>query len=96
MRSSAPGIVLFAERIRTAIARGFTAFDFMRGNESYKYRFGATDQPLYQLACPHCLPGAGVVPMSGAPRTSLSLRRVAMFSVHSCPLAPWEDVRRVA
>ena len=50
------GIVLFAERIRQAIARGFTAFDFMRGNESYKYRFGATDQPLYQLlartACP--------------------------------------------
>jgi len=43
------GIVLFAERIRTAIARGFTAFDFMRGNESYKYRFGATDRPLYQL-----------------------------------------------
>jgi len=26
--------------------------------------------------------------MSGAPRTSLSLWRVAMFSVHSCPLAP--------
>ena len=50
------GIVLFAERIRQAIARGFTAFDFMRGNEPYKYRFGATDQPLYQLlartACP--------------------------------------------
>jgi CelD/BcsL family acetyltransferase involved in cellulose biosynthesis len=50
------GIVLFAERIRTAIARGFTAFDFMRGNESYKYRFGAMDRPLYQLlartACP--------------------------------------------
>jgi len=49
-------IVLFAERIRTAIARGFTAFDFMRGNEPYKYRFGATDRPLYQLlartACP--------------------------------------------
>ena len=50
------GIVLFAERIRMAIMRGFTAFDFLRGNESYKYRFGATDQPLYQLlartACP--------------------------------------------
>jgi CelD/BcsL family acetyltransferase involved in cellulose biosynthesis len=50
------GIVLFAERIRMAIARGFTAFDFMRGNEPYKYRFGATDRPLYQLlartACP--------------------------------------------
>ena len=50
------GIVLFAERIRQAIARGFTAFDFMRGSEPYKYRFGATDRPLYQLlartACP--------------------------------------------
>jgi len=43
------GIMLFAERIRQAIARGFTAFDFLRGNEPYKYRFGATDQPLYQL-----------------------------------------------
>jgi CelD/BcsL family acetyltransferase involved in cellulose biosynthesis len=50
------GILLFAERIRTAMSRGFTTFDFMRGNESYKYRFGATDRPLYQLfartACP--------------------------------------------
>jgi len=26
--------------------------------------------------------------MSGAPKTSLPLRRIAMFSVHSCPLAP--------
>ena len=44
------GIVLFAERIRPAIARGFfTTFDFLRGNEPYKYRFGAIDQPLYQL-----------------------------------------------
>lgn len=50
------GIVLFAHCIRRAIARGCTTFDFLRGNESYKYRFGATDQPLYQLhartACP--------------------------------------------
>lgn len=43
------GIVLFADRIRAAIVRRFTAFDFMRGNESYKYRFGATDRPLYRL-----------------------------------------------
>ena len=43
------GIVLFANRIRSAIDRGFTAFDFLRGNESYKYRFGASDRPLSQL-----------------------------------------------
>jgi CelD/BcsL family acetyltransferase involved in cellulose biosynthesis len=50
------GIMLFAERIRSAMARRFTCFDFLRGNEPYKYRFGATDRPLYQLlartACP--------------------------------------------
>jgi CelD/BcsL family acetyltransferase involved in cellulose biosynthesis len=50
------GIVLFADRIRSAIARRFTCFDFLRGNEPYKYRFGATDRPLYRLqariACP--------------------------------------------
>ncbi|GIX46564.1 MAG: glycosyl transferase [Candidatus Tectimicrobiota bacterium] len=43
------GIVLFAECIRSAIARGFQAFDFLRGSEAYKYRFGATDRPLLHL-----------------------------------------------
>ena len=50
------GIVLFADRIRSAIRRGYAAFDFLRGNESYKYRFGASDRPLSQFmvrsACP--------------------------------------------
>ena len=43
------GIVLFANRIHSAINRGFGAFDFLRGNEAYKYRFGASDRPLSQL-----------------------------------------------
>ncbi|MCZ6872637.1 MAG: GNAT family N-acetyltransferase [bacterium] len=55
------GIVLFADRIRSAIERHFTCFDFLRGDEPYKYRFGATDRPIYQLVarsvCP--VPGAG-------------------------------------
>jgi CelD/BcsL family acetyltransferase involved in cellulose biosynthesis len=50
------GIVLFANRIQSAIERRFACFDFLRGDEDYKYRFGATDRPLYQLlaraACP--------------------------------------------
>jgi CelD/BcsL family acetyltransferase involved in cellulose biosynthesis len=50
------GIVLFADRIRSAIARRFTCFDFLRGDEPYKYRFGATDHALFQFlartACP--------------------------------------------
>jgi CelD/BcsL family acetyltransferase involved in cellulose biosynthesis len=54
------GIVLFADRIHSAIAREFTCFDFLRGNEPYKYRFGATDRPLYQLLArtPCAVPGA--------------------------------------
>jgi len=55
-RHLSAGIVLFANRIQSAIARRFIRFDFLRGNEPYKYRFGANDQPLLQLfartACP--------------------------------------------
>jgi CelD/BcsL family acetyltransferase involved in cellulose biosynthesis len=43
------GILLFANRIQAAIAQRCSAFDFLRGNESYKYRFGASDQPLSRL-----------------------------------------------
>ncbi len=36
----APGIVLLAHMIRDAIARGRRRFDFLRGEERYKYDFG--------------------------------------------------------
>ena len=36
----APGIVLLAHVIRDAIDRGFPVFDFLRGEEPYKYGFG--------------------------------------------------------
>jgi CelD/BcsL family acetyltransferase involved in cellulose biosynthesis len=39
-----PGWVLLANLIRTAIETGHSEFDFMRGNEDYKYRFGAVDR----------------------------------------------------
>ena len=38
-----------------AINRGIKRFDFLRGNESYKYHFGAQDHNLYTLTL--CLPG---------------------------------------
>ena len=50
------GIVLFANRIRSAIERGFVAFDFLRGNEAYKYRFGASDRPLSQVVARNVCP----------------------------------------
>lgn len=44
-----PGVVLTAAAIERAIALGRTEFDFLRGNEEYKYRFGAVDRPIYRL-----------------------------------------------
>lgn len=42
-----PGIVLTAHVIEDAIRRGLRIFDFLQGNEVYKYRFGAQDTAVY-------------------------------------------------
>jgi CelD/BcsL family acetyltransferase involved in cellulose biosynthesis len=44
-----PGIVLLAYNIRHAIDMGRKAFDFLRGNEDYKYRMGGKDHPVMAL-----------------------------------------------
>lgn len=44
------GMVLVSECIRLAAEEGCGTFDFLRGSEDYKYRFGAVDSPLVQLA----------------------------------------------
>ncbi len=43
------GVVLTAKAIEKAIANGRSEFDFLRGNETYKYRFGAKDTDIYRL-----------------------------------------------
>jgi CelD/BcsL family acetyltransferase involved in cellulose biosynthesis len=35
--------------IQRAIELGRSRFDFMRGNESYKYAWGAVDEPIERL-----------------------------------------------
>jgi CelD/BcsL family acetyltransferase involved in cellulose biosynthesis len=44
------GVVLTAKAIEHAIENGRSTFDFLRGNETYKYRFGAKDTEIYRLA----------------------------------------------
>lgn len=44
------GVVLTAKAIERAIALGRSEFDFLRGDEEYKYRFGAQDTHIYRLA----------------------------------------------
>lgn len=43
------GVVLTAQAIEQAIEDGRTEFDFLRGDEEYKYRFGAVDTAIYRL-----------------------------------------------
>lgn len=44
-----PGIVLLANLIRDAIERGYKTFDFLRGNETYKYQMGGQDTEIFEL-----------------------------------------------
>jgi CelD/BcsL family acetyltransferase involved in cellulose biosynthesis len=44
-----PGIVLLGYHIQDSIAKGRTAFDFLRGDEVYKYRFGGQDSHVFQI-----------------------------------------------
>ena len=44
---ASPGIVLLAAMIETQIARGAAVFDFLKGDERYKFKHGATARPLY-------------------------------------------------
>jgi CelD/BcsL family acetyltransferase involved in cellulose biosynthesis len=48
-RHLSPGIVVTARSIEHAIALGRREFDFLRGNEVYKYRFGAEDTVVRRL-----------------------------------------------
>ena len=43
------GVVITAKAIEYAIENGRTTFDFLRGNETYKYRFGAEDTTIYRI-----------------------------------------------
>jgi CelD/BcsL family acetyltransferase involved in cellulose biosynthesis len=44
-----PGIVSVGYLIQDAIARGLKRFDFLQGNERYKYEFGAVDTEVLRL-----------------------------------------------
>ena len=51
-RALSPGILLFVAGLERAIDEGKQVFDFLRGNESYKYEVGATDSDVLQVRVP--------------------------------------------
>jgi len=42
-----PGVILLAHVVRDAITRGRRTFDFLRGEERYKYEFEPVPEPVY-------------------------------------------------
>ena len=48
-RALSPGVVLIARTIEDAIARGFRRYDFLRGEEPYKYGFGAVPTEVVRV-----------------------------------------------
>jgi CelD/BcsL family acetyltransferase involved in cellulose biosynthesis len=48
-RELSPGVLLMAELIRAALAAGARRFDFLRGDEGYKYEWGSVDEPIQRL-----------------------------------------------
>ena len=43
------GLLLHSLCLRDALERGYRYFDFLRGNEPYKYRLGGADHQLYRI-----------------------------------------------
>lgn len=50
------GIVLLAYNIQNAIETNHQMFDFLRGNETYKYRMGAVDTCVFKLMASKTVP----------------------------------------
>jgi CelD/BcsL family acetyltransferase involved in cellulose biosynthesis len=48
-RDLSPGVLMIAAYVQRAIAEGCRRLDFLRGDEPYKYEWGATDEPVQRL-----------------------------------------------
>jgi CelD/BcsL family acetyltransferase involved in cellulose biosynthesis len=56
-RDLSPGVVMVGRYLAMAIAAGRRRLDFLRGDESYKYEWGALDEPIERI-----LVGRGTAP----------------------------------
>ena len=49
LRNLSPGNVMLSHLIERAINSGAEVFDFLKGDETYKFRLGAEERPLYRV-----------------------------------------------
>jgi CelD/BcsL family acetyltransferase involved in cellulose biosynthesis len=71
-RAASPGSLLIADAMERAARAGLPTFDFLKGAEPYKYRWGATDRPRSRVRL--------------APAAAARLARVHMESAHGSSL----------
>jgi CelD/BcsL family acetyltransferase involved in cellulose biosynthesis len=50
LSEGSPGVVMLSASIEQSIADGCRRFDFLKGDEIYKFRLGAHERPLYRVA----------------------------------------------
>jgi CelD/BcsL family acetyltransferase involved in cellulose biosynthesis len=48
-RDLSPGVLMVERFVRRALANGQRRIDFLRGDEGYKYEWGAVDEPIQRL-----------------------------------------------
>jgi CelD/BcsL family acetyltransferase involved in cellulose biosynthesis len=48
-RDLSPGVIMVAAYVRRALAEGCRRLDLLRGDEPYKYEWGAVDEPIQRL-----------------------------------------------
>jgi CelD/BcsL family acetyltransferase involved in cellulose biosynthesis len=58
-RDLSPGVLLVARYVQAAIASGRRRLDFLRGDEPYKYEWGAVDEPIERILVSRTAAGAG-------------------------------------
>jgi CelD/BcsL family acetyltransferase involved in cellulose biosynthesis len=50
LRDASPGVAIVGSMIEQACHEGLPRFDFLKGDEVYKFRLGAQERPLYEVA----------------------------------------------
>lgn len=49
LRDASPGVAIIGSMIEQACAEGIPRFDFLKGDEVYKFRLGAEPRPLFEV-----------------------------------------------
>ena len=85
-RDLSPGVVMVACYVQRAIELGRTRLDFMRGNEPYKYEWGAVDEPIERLLVQRTARNA-------RPRPRPAAAAPARATSHGRRTQPWGALR---